>query len=220
MKKYTYILFIGFASLYFQACKSLYIPAGKSIVQVQQKGLYDNTVVNTNDIEGFKAVYIFKDDFDKSVWVSPDPQCVTMNAETKNVFADNGALHVTWDKPKGGCKWIGIGFGWNNWAGKNMIDIADITAVQMQVKSVKGSFSNFPVAFAFEDYGGVQSYFGFQKQLASGTFNDSTWTSVTIPLSKFDFSKSDFNIENVKQFMIQLEGDGDIYLDNIKFIRL
>jgi hypothetical protein len=24
----------------------------------------------------------------------------------------------------------------------------------------------------------------------------------------------------VKQFMIQLEGDGDIYLDNIKFIKL
>ena len=36
----------------------------------------------------------------------------------------------------------------------------------------------------------------------------------------FSFEKSDFNIESVKQFMIQLEGDGDIYLDNIKFIKL
>jgi hypothetical protein len=56
--------------------------------------------------------------------------------------------------------------------------------------------------------------------LASGAFNEQTWTTVTIPLSNFDFKKGDFNLESVKQFMIQLEGDGDIYLDNIKFIRL
>jgi hypothetical protein len=220
MKKSIYILCIGVCSLYLQSCKYFYLPSSNSFVQVQQKGLYDNVVVNPNDIAGFSSIYIFKDDFDKSVWVSPESQCVTMQAESQNVYADKGALHVKWDKPKGGCKWIGIGFGWNNWVAKNMIDITEISAVQMQIKSVKGSFSNFPVAFAFEDYGGVQSYFGFQKPLASGMFNDSTWTSVTIPLSKFDFSKSDFNIESVKQFMIQLEGDGDIYLDNIKFIKL
>jgi hypothetical protein len=193
----------------------------KSFMAIQQKSLYDATVNNdANEIDGFKALYIFKDDYDKSVWVSPETQCVTMNAESKNVFADKSALHVKWDKIKGGCKWIGIGFGWNSWVAKDMLDIADNCAVQMQVKATKGSFSNLPVAFAFEDYGGVQSYYGFQKTLASGTFNDQTWTTVTIPLSNFDFKKGDFNLESVKQFMIQLEGDGDIYLDNIKFIRL
>lgn len=193
----------------------------KSFMAIQSKSLYDATSSNdANEIDGFKALYIFKDDFDKSVWVSPETQCVTMSAESKNVFADKSALHVKWDKIKGGCKWIGIGFGWNNWVAKDMLDIADNCAVQMQVKAAKGSFSNLPVAFAFEDYGGVQTYYGFQKPLASGTFNEQTWTTVTIPLSNFDFKKGDFNLESVKQFMIQLEGDGDIYLDNIKFIRL
>jgi hypothetical protein len=162
---------------------------------IQSKSLYDATASNeANEIDGFKALYIFKDDFDKSVWVSPETQCVTMNAESKNVFADKSALHVKWDKIKGGCKWIGIGFGWNNWVAKDMLDIADNCA--------------------------VQTYYGFQKPLASGAFNEQTWTTVTIPLSNFDFKKGDFNLESVKQFMIQLEGDGDIYLDNIKFIRL
>jgi hypothetical protein len=197
------------------------LAACKTFVSVQQKALYDTSLkTNADEIDGFKAVYIFKDDFDKSVWVSPETNCVTMKPETQNVFADKGALHVKWDKVKGGCKWIGIGFGWNNWVAKDMIDIAENCAVQMKVKSAKGNFSNFPVAFAFEDYGGVQSYFGFQKQLASGVFTETDWTTVTIPLSNFDFKKSDFNIESVKQFMIQLEGDGDIYLDNIKFIKL
>jgi hypothetical protein len=214
MKKIKHILFFAVAS-------SILLSACTSIVQVQQKALYDNIeAIDPNEIEGFKAVYIYRDDVDKSVWVSKETQCVNMNAETKNVFADKGALHIKWDKVTGGCNWIGCGFGWNNWVAKNMIDITDIAAVQMQVKAVKGSFSNWPVAFAFEDYGGVQSYYGFQKSLASGTFNDSTWTTVTIPLSKFDFKARDFNPEIVKQFMIQLEGDGDIYLDNIKLIKL
>lgn len=212
MRSQIFILFI-FCSTFLWSCKS--------IVQVQQKNLYDvQATEDPNTIEGFKAVYIYKDAIDKSVWVSKETQCVNMTAETKNVYADKGAMHLKWDKVTGGCTWIGCGFGWNDWVAKNMLDITDIAAVQMQVKSVKGSFSNLPVAFAFEDYNGVQSYFGFQKNLASGIFNDSTWTSVTIPLSKFNFANSDFNVESVKQFMIQLEGDGDIYLDNIKFIKL
>ncbi len=193
----------------------------KNLVSVQQKSLYDiKTAIDSNEINGFKAVYIFKDDFDKSVWVSPETQCVTMKPEYKEVYADKAALHVKWDKVAGGCKWIGIGFGWNNWMAKDMLDITDNAAVQMQVKAVKGSFSNLPVAFAFEDYGGVQTYYGYNKTLNVGMFNDSTWTTVTIPLSKFNFTKDNFNIESVKQFIIQLEGDGDIYLDNIKLVLL
>lgn len=214
MIKKVYIVF-------FTLCIGTQLLSCKSFVAIQSKSLYDATSSNeANEINGFKALYIFKDDFDKSVWVSPETQCVTMSAESKNVFADKSALHVKWDKIKGGCKWIGIGFGWNNWVAKDMLDIADNCAVQMQVKAAKGSFTNLPVAFAFEDYGGVQTYYGFQKPLASGAFNEQTWTTVTIPLSNFDFKKGDFNLESVKQFMIQLEGDGDIYLDNIKFIRL
>ena len=212
--KIAHHFFIGF--LFCVHCLSC-----NTVMNIQKKDLYDTSLSNdANEIDGFKAIYIFKDDMDKSVWASPETQCVEMKSEIKNVYADNGALHIKWDKIKGGCKWIGIGFGWNNWMSKNMIDISESTAVQMQVKSVSGSFSNLPVAFAFEDYGGVQTYFGFQKKLAAGNFNDTSWTSVTIPLSNFDFKKNDFNIENVKQFIIQLEGDGNVYLDNIKFIRL
>lgn len=90
----------------------------------------------------------------------------------------------------------------------------------MQVKLVHGSFKNLPVAFALEDYSGIQTYYGFRTELASGVFNDSTWTTVIIPLSKFNFNTPEFDLEKVKQFIIQLEGDGNIYLDDIKFIKI
>jgi hypothetical protein len=200
---------------------AIHLSACNGIMRVQQKELYDIVPSSaSNEINGFKAIYIFNDVFDKSVWVSPEAQCVTMFLEDKNVYANKSSLHVKWDKVQGGCKWIGIGFGWNNWVAKNMIDIEDDCAVQMQVKAVNGAFNNFPVAFAFEDYNGVQAYYGYEKTLSTGKFNDSTWTSVTIPLSKFNFKGKDFNVESVKQFLIQLEGDGDIYLDDIKFVKL
>ena len=100
-----------------------------------------------------------------------------------------------------------------------MLDITQSAAVQLQIKSAKGSFSNLPVAFAFEDYQGTQIYAGFEKSMVKTLFTDTAWTTVTIPLTKFRFDRADFNAEQVKQFIIQWEADGDIYLDDIKLIR-
>ena len=136
------------------------------------------------------------------------------------MFSGKAALHVKWDKIAGGCSWIGMGIGWNNWMAKDIVDIVDDSAIQFQVKAANGSFSNLPVAFAFEDYSGVQAYYGFTKELANGTFNDKSWTTVRIPLTKFEFASHNFDLEKVKQFMIQLEGDGDIFIDQIKFVQL
>jgi hypothetical protein len=194
---------------------------GTPVVQVQKKNLYD-VIPETNpqEINGFREITIFSDSYDNTIWVSPEKQCVTLKRVNEVFCEGQAALHVRWDKVTGGCKWIGIGFGWNNWLPKDMSDILNVAAVTMRVKSVKGTFSNFPVAFAFEDYTGVQSYYGFTPKLASGLFTDTTWTRVTIPLALFPFQSNEADPGKMKQFIIQLEGDGDIYLDDIRLIRL
>ena len=58
-----------------------------SFVTVQNKGLYDiEDRATENDLNGFTAVDIFKDDYDKSVWVSPETNCVTLNTEKENTY--------------------------------------------------------------------------------------------------------------------------------------
>ncbi len=213
MKKVLSILFCGALLFLIGSCKSF--------VAFQSRALYDVVPpADSNEIEGFTATTVFGDDMDKSVWASPERQCVQLTTEQQNVFSGKSSLKVTWDKIEGGCKWVGIGFGWNNWMAKDMISISKIAAIQMKIKSVKGSFSNLPVAFAFEDYSGVQCYYGYRAGLASGEFNDTAWTTVTIPLVNFPFERQGFDLEKVKQFIIQLEGDGNIYLDNIKLIKI
>lgn len=210
--KPCYIL-IGIVGLSLLACQST--------VQVQDRAIYDVVEqVDSNTINGFNATHIFKDDLDKSVWVSPETQCVQMSSEKSQVYTGSGSLKITWDKIKGSCQWIGVGFGWNNWMAKDILDVAQSTAIQMQIKSVSGSFKNLPVAFALEDYNGIQCYYGYRPELSTGVFNDSTWTTVSIPLKLFNLESKGFDLEKVKQFIIQLEGDGNIYLDEIKFVQL
>jgi Surface glycan-binding protein B xyloglucan binding domain len=192
-----------------------------AFVQAKTQELYAETTTETEpNINGFKAVVLFDNDFDNTVWVSPEKQCVTMTKEYAQTYSGEAALHVKWDKIAGGCKWLGIGFGWNNWQPKDMLDVVAESALQFQVKSVKGTFSNLPVAFAFEDYSGVQSYYGFNKTLVTGDFTATEWRTVTVPLRNFPFENNDADLAKIKQFIIQLEGDGDIYLDDIRIVQM
>ena len=199
------------------ACSS----SKQSFVQLQSKELYDlANAVDSTSINGFKNTLIYADDLSNEIWASPEKQCVTMEKNSEVVFSGDASLHLKWDKVTNGCKWIGLGFGWSNWQPKDMNEVIAESAIQMKVKSAKGSFSNLPVAFAIEDYTGVQSYYGYNSTLSSGNFNDQTWTTVSIPLKNFPFERNDADLGKVKQFMIQLEGDGDIYLDDIRIVSL
>ncbi|MFM9028523.1 MAG: glycan-binding surface protein [Bacteroidota bacterium] len=195
-------------------------PSRKAPVKFQPMGLYDiSSPLHTDHIDGFKAVHIFSDDLGREVWVSPEKKCVTMERVSSPATEGDYSMHITWDKVSGGCKWIGLGFGWSDWMGKDMTGLESITAVQMKVRAVKGTFKNLPVAFAFEDYTDIQTYCGFRMEHASGEFNDKGWTTVTVPLRDFPFERNNADLSKIKQFMIQLEGDGDIYLDDIRLIR-
>jgi hypothetical protein len=54
--------------------------------------------------------------------------------------------------------------------------------------------------------------------MAPGGFNDSQWTQLVLPLRAFPFRENDADNSKIKQLIIQLEGDGDIYLDRIRII--
>lgn len=202
----------------FYALLAVQLFACKSIVTVQTKQLNDAIPAATAAEPA--EINVYSDYLDKFSWVSPEPTCIEIKNENKEVQTGKNAIHLKWDKITGGCKWLGVGFGAGNWQTKDFSEIAPNTALQLHIKSVKGNFKNLPVAFAFEDNFGVQAYYGFRLELASGEFTDTSWTAVTIPLSKFDFKGQHFNLERITQFIIQLEADGNIYIDNIKFIPL
>ncbi len=189
-------------------------------VQFRNLNLYDiQEEPEKENIHGFTALSIFDNVYDRQVWVSPESQCVQLNL-IKNDEPQQNSLIAKWDKITGGCKWIGMGFGWDNWKPKDMSQIVTDCAIEIKFKSPNTDLTNLPLAFAFEDYSGSQAFLGFNlKQLKSSGIKSNQWNSIILPLNEFPFEYTETDFSNIKQFVIQFEAEGELVIDQIKLIK-
>lgn len=170
------------------------------------------------NIDGFYAVNVFEDHLSKDVWFSDEGDCLIIEGTDKDYYSGEGGLHIKWDKISGNCPWLGLGFGWDGWNGKNLANIYATTAIQFRIKAVEGEIKSFPVAMAFEDYGNLQAWAGFNNKMFQGEADENGWRTVTVPILAFNWLEFEADISNVKQFMIQFEAAGDVYLDEVKIV--
>jgi hypothetical protein len=90
----------------------------------------------------------------------------------------------------------------------------------MQIRSQTDTLKSLPLALALEDYTGSQCFIGFSAKYLNGKrIMPGSWTAVAIPLSDFPFERFQTQSDMIKQFIIQFEADGDVYIDNIKLVR-
>ena len=201
MKKIRFIPLLGLAYLFtgcnvFQQVDVMPVPPEPEEEHISN--VY--TLVINEGVENFE------------VWYSDS--CIEVNnGESK------GTIQLKWDKISGGCKWVGLGIGWDNWFGKDISSIVNNSAVQLKVRMIEGPGTNLPLAFCLEDYSGNQAWLGFSSNALRGEKKiiDTTWTNVVLPLSEFDWSEG-ADPYNMKQFIIQFEADGNVELDEIRFI--
>ncbi len=209
------IFFISLLSFF------LSLTAQQKGISFQEKGLYDiDNQAESPNINGFTALDLFHEDVDNSVWVSPEKQCVTMTLSSETAQDGKYSLLLKWDKIEGGCKWIGMGFGWNAWEPKELSLIADKAAIQFFVRSRKDTLKSLPWAIALEDYAGVQAYTGFSTDYLASAIYPSKWTKVTIPISRFPVESYDLDLTLIKQFMIQFDAQGEVFVDNFTLVSL
>lgn len=190
-------------------------------IRFKESKLYDIEEEKDNEnIHGFYALSIFENTLDKQIWVSPELQCIKMNLIQNDLPSEKSIL-TKWDKITGGCKWLGMGFGWDNWKPKDMSLIANDCAIEIKFKSPNTDLTSLPLAFALEDYSGTQAYKGFTRsQLSNKNILKNEWNFVRIPLSDFPFENTETDSSNIKQFLIQFEADGELIIDYIKLIQL
>ena len=189
-------------------------------VQFRNLNLYDIAdEPEKENIHGFTSLSIFDHHFDKQVWISPESHCVQLKL-IKNDEQNENSLMAKWDKITGGCKWIGMGFGWDNWKPKDMSQLISDCAIEIKFKSPNTDLTNLPLAFALEDYSGSQAFLGFNlKQLTSSFIKSNQWNSIILPLNEFPFEYTETDFSNIKQFIIQFEADGELIIDQIKLIK-
>ncbi|MBK6483943.1 MAG: hypothetical protein IPG01_12630 [Chitinophagaceae bacterium] len=186
----------------------------------QDAGLYQQAAQPDNkpNINGFYQVAIFRDVYSGDVWFSKKPECVQVAFETKEVKTGDGALSIKWDKQAADCGWIGMGFGWDNWTGKDLSLITHTAAISFWAKTKKGSSKGLPWAVGFEDFSGNQAWSGVTADCVKGGVIGNTWTEVIIPLDRFSLDDADIDPTTIKQLLFQFESSGSIWMDEITIV--
>ncbi|MDG1427949.1 MAG: sugar-binding protein [Crocinitomicaceae bacterium] len=177
-------------------------------------GLYDGADVEEYNIRGFTQTTIFNGSLG-DFWTSDGSNCITgkiVSDETSQ------SLRVKWDQGGSNCDWVGMGFGWDSWSGKDLGYVADTLALEMTVRSVDKPFTNIPWALCLEDYSGGQAWVGFNKSFLSEKSITKEWNKVTIPLQLFPYEDFDVDLSNIKQFMVQMFGSGELEIKSIELI--
>jgi hypothetical protein len=182
---------------------------------VKPLSLYDEEVAQVYSIKGFDQLVIFDNDLSEEVWSTKNVNCVdlTLKTDVKDTF-----LQVKWNKDQDGCDWVGMGYGWDMWTGKDMAAVRDTLAIQLLVRSTTKPFTNIPWAFGFEDYSGNQAWLGYNKSFLLAKEIGTDWTKVEIPMSLFPFEENDFDLFNVKQLIVQLFSEGTIEINSIQLV--
>lgn len=152
-------------------------------------------------------------------WATTDKNCITVETKKEAAFKGQSGLHIKWNRVKEGCPWLGLGFGWDNWSGKDLSQIKEEAAVELYVKMVSPPREVLPWAIGLEDFAGSQAWLGMSKAATKADMiTQSEWTRIELPLSEFDWEDQQANAQNIKQIIFQFEAEGEVYIDEIKIV--
>ncbi len=163
----------------------------------------------------FKARTVYSNTTGDEVW-GPEA-CGEIAVGSRGAFEGN-AIRVIWNKTPD-CDWVGMGIGWDAWQPKDLSGIMDETSLSFQLRAGKGE-SRIPIMiFLLEDYAGVQSAAPLRAGYMERYPLDTTWRKVILPMSDFPAQRDGLDLTNIKQLIVELQGQADVMLDDIQIIR-
>ena len=163
-------------------------------------------------------IQIFDDGFiNNNAWglISDDCQLIEMSTNEKS--EGSKSLHAKWDNTKGECKLTSFGVSWNKWRPVDMTPVADKVAFQFDLKMASGSATTLPFFIGFEDYERAKTFVNLKPEFVKGGKYSTSWKKVTVPVSAIP---STVDMKKIKQLYFNLEGKGEVYIDNLKMVKL
>jgi hypothetical protein len=186
---------------------------------IKQNQLYiSTTVADTTNPEFYASSEIYHDYLTSEAWFTMQDHCVTVKAVEEATYEGDLGMHIKWDRQAAGCPWLGLGFGWDNWTGKDLSEIKNEAAIEFWVRMIEGERDNLPWAIGIEDFTGSQAWLGMTTNAIKAENISTTWTRIELPLSEFNWAEQNANPSSVKQIIFNMEGEGEIYMDEIKIV--
>ncbi len=193
----------------------LFAACGVRFVPMALEDPYAN-LKDKPDFPDFKARTVYSNTTGDEVW-GPEA-CGELAFDQKRAWEGN-AIRIQWQQDAA-CDWVGMGIGWDAWAAKDLSGITDEAAFRFRLRSTEGE-SRIPIMILLlEDYSGIMCAAPLRAgHMESYPLNEE-WRQVTIPLSEFSYKQDGTNMRNIKQLVIELQGGGDVLLDDIEIVAL
>jgi hypothetical protein len=161
---------------------------------------------------------VIYEDLTKDMWGLETDVCKSISITNKVVHRGTQAISLKWNRNAPGCDWAGIGFGWDSYAGKDLIPIIDYAAIEMYVRTKEGKMFGLPIVLTLEDYSGGMGFSYTGNKYFERTAIDEEWQKVVVPLNSFDMEKENLDPSNIKSLNLELQQSGDIYIDDISLV--
>ena len=181
------------------------------------RGMYDavNPDNQYDNINGFASLTVLEGPAGDAFWTAGTAACLKAKLTAQNTYL------INWNKPGGGCPWVGLGVGWDQWSGKNLGPIVDVAAIELVVRLPQGQpVKSFPWAFGLEDYSGRQAWMGMSADRILNGPVGPDYRAIRLPLTAFNWREMKTDPSNIKQFLLQFEADGVVEIHSIRIVRL
>jgi len=188
--------------------------------QVKQNAVFNNlNEPSESEKVFFTADEIYSDALTSDAWnTRASAQCISVKNRTEAAYKGTHGMHVTWNRQGPGCPWLGLGFGWDNWTGKDLSQIKNTGAIEFYVRMVEGERGNLPWAIGLEDFSGGQAWLGMSTNAVKAEKIGTNWTRIELPLSEFNWLEQNADASNIKQIIFNMEADGEIYMDEVRIV--
>lgn len=178
----------------------------------------DNSIPDTTNTFYYTSAEIYHDYLSSEAWYTLQDHCIMIKPKEEASYDGETGLHVKWDRQAEGCPWLGLGFGWDSWTGKDLSSIKNTAAIEFWVRMLDGERVDLPWAIGLEDFTGAQAWLGMSRNAVKADNITTEWTRIELPLSEFNWNEQNADIGSIKQIIFNMEGEGEIFMDEIRIV--
>ena len=184
---------------------------------LQPVPLYEE-VTEVDAFSNFQFKEIFTDSQSSVVNGLKNQVCKSIDFPTEGTVNGRDHMHLQWDKTSA-CRYVGLGFAWGNYQGKDLTQIVDVAAIEFMIRMEEGTSTKLPMFFSINDYANKACRSKINYLGIEGGVIDTHWTRVRVPLQTFNYEAKGVNLANIKDFRIELQQSGNVHIDAIRLVR-
>jgi hypothetical protein len=163
-------------------------------------------------------ITIFDDAFiNNHGWGMMNGNCRNVEISSSEAYSGGEAISAKWNNT-GECNVMDIGASWNKWHPVNFTkgNIDDF-AFEFYIYNRGELTPELNLYFGLRDYNGNVVRTQISATYANEDVFNSSWTRVSVPIA--ELKGSAINFSNIKELVFQMEGTGDVLIDEVKMVR-